>query len=103
MNNHKIASNYLHALHVQRDAETQFNQALQALGSDNQTFGLAEPIEDAYNQLVQEILGPELWEWLMWWMYETDSGTKPMHFEVNHQSYDPTKLSFDKFWTIVSA
>ena len=103
MNNYKIASNYLHALQAQRDAETQFNQALQALGSDNQTFGLAEPIEGAYNQLVQEILGPELWEWLMWWMYETDSGTKPMHFEVNHQSYDPTKLSFDKFWTIVSA
>ena len=79
------------------------NTALAALGSDNQVFGLAEPIEGAYTELVQEIIGPELFDWLMWWMYETDMGKINMLFTVNGTSYDPTTMTLYKFLETVDA
>ena len=100
---HKIAYNYCMAMITQRAGETQVNQAFAALGSDNQIFGLAEPIEGAYSELVAELIGTELFDWLMWWMYETECGTKAMGFQIDNQEYCPTQLTFDQFWTIISA
>jgi hypothetical protein len=88
---------------TQSEAMDQLNVALDALGSDNFLFSLAEPVESAYIQLVEELLGPELWDWVMWWIYETECGTKAMGFQVNHVEYCPTQLTFDQFWTIISA
>ena len=103
MNKHKIATNYMLAVQTQAAAEDQVNQALQNLGSDNQVFNLAEPILNAYSNLVQEILGPTAWEWLTWWMYETDYGKSNMSFTIDDQNYDPTQLSFEQFWKLVNA
>jgi hypothetical protein len=100
---HQIAYNYCMAHIQQRAGEAQLNTALLALGSDNQVFGLAEPLEGAYTNLVQEILGPELFEWLMWWMYETDCGTKCMYFQVDRIEYDPTTMTLYRFLEIVDA
>lgn len=77
------------------------NTALAALGSDNQVFGLAEPIEGAYTELVHELLGPELFDWLMWWMYETDSGKVNMEFIIDGTSYDPTTMTLYRFLELV--
>jgi hypothetical protein len=87
----------------QRAGEAQFNTALQALGSDNQVFGLAEPLEGAYTELVHQLLGPELFEWLMWWIYETDCGTKPMHFSINKVEYNPQDMTLYRFLELVDA
>jgi hypothetical protein len=89
------------AMITQRSGEEQINRALCSLGSDNQVFGLAEPLEGAYTKLVQELLGSELFEWLMWWMYETDCGTKCMHFSIDNVEYDPTTMTLYKFLEIV--
>jgi hypothetical protein len=98
---HKIASNYLTAMIAQRSGEQQVSQAFASLGSDNSIFGLAEPLEGAYTELVAELLGPELFDWLMWWMYETDCGTKCMHFSIDNVEYDPTQMTLYKFLEIV--
>ena len=100
---HKIAYNYCMAMITQRVAEEQVSQAFAALGSDNLIFGLAEPIEGAYTELVAELLGEQLFEWLMWWMYETDCGKTNMGFSIDGVDYDPTTMTLYRFLELVDA
>lgn len=100
---HKIAYNYAMALRHQREAEELVCKAFGSLGSDNQIFALAEPIERAYSDAVAELLGSELFDWLMWWMYDADYGQQKMMFFVNEQGYDPTQMTLYKFLEIVDA
>jgi hypothetical protein len=98
---HKIAYDYCMALIHQRAGEELVSKAFGSLGSDNSIFGLAEPIEGAYTELVHELLGEDLFDWLMWWMYETSNGTHPMLFEIDGVSYDPTFITLYRFLEIV--
>jgi len=100
---HKIAYDYAMA-HIQQSAGVdQLNTALQALGSDNYLFSVCEPLESAYTTLVADLLGPELWDWLTWWMYETDNGSRKMEFSIDGTEYDPTTMTLYKFLEIVDA
>ena len=100
---HKIAYNYVQALIKQRAYEAQLNSALQLINRDNEVYGLADPIEGQYTDLVLELLGPELFEWVMWWMYECDYGTKDMEFQIDDTSYSPTSMTLYRFLEIVDA
>lgn len=100
---HKIAYDYCMAMITQRSGEQAVCQAFQALGSDNSIFGLAEPIEGVYTNLVSELLGEQLFDWLMWWMYETDCGTRNMEFSIDEATYDPTQMTLYRFLEIVDA
>jgi hypothetical protein len=98
---HQIAYNYAMANIKQSAAVDQINTALRALGSDNYLFSVCEPLESAYTTLVADLLGPELWDWLTWWMYETDNGSRKMEFHINGTEYDPTQITLYKFLEIV--
>jgi hypothetical protein len=100
---HKIAYDYCMAHLQQSAAVDQFNQALDALGSDNCVFSLCEPLEAAYTQLVEELLGPQLWDWLMWWMYECDYGSRTLEFTINGVHYCPEDMTLYRFLEIVDA
>jgi hypothetical protein len=100
---HKIAYDYAMAHIKQSAAVDQLNTALRSLGSDNYMFSLCEPLEAAYTKLVEGLLGPDLWDWLTWWMYETDHGTKKMEFMIQNRAYDPTQITLYKFLEIVDA
>lgn len=88
---------------TQRSGEERVSKAFEALGSDNQIFGLAEPIEGAYTQLVHQLLGEQLFDWLMWWMYETNHGTENMEFQIDNQTYDPRQITLYRFLELVDA
>ena len=94
---HQIAYAYAMAHIKQNSAEDRLNQALRALGSDNQIFSLCEPISSAYSSLVKSLLSPELFDWLLWWMYETEMGSKAMMFSVDNIEYDPTNMTLYNF------
>lgn len=98
---HKIAYNYCMAMITQRAGEQAISKAFESLGSDNQILGLAEPIETAYTDLVLDLIGPVLYEWLMWWMYECDMGMKPLHFNINGVDYDPSQMTLYRFLELV--
>ena len=100
---HKIAYNYAMALKTQRESEELVSKAFATLGSDNQIFALAEPVEGAYSDLVAELLGEDLYDWLCWWMYECEYGSRTMEFIVQGQSYDPTTMTLYRFLEIVDA
>jgi hypothetical protein len=87
----------------QSAAVDQINTALRSLGSDNYLFSVCEPIENAYTTLVADLLGPELFDWLTWWMYETDNGQRKMEFSINGTEYNPQDITLYKFLEIVDA
>ena len=101
--NHKIAYDYAMANKVQSAHTDQLNSAFNSLGSDNQVFSLCEPLEAAYTKLVQSLLGPELFDWLMWWMYETDYGTQHMEFIIDGTEYNPQNMTLYSFLETVDA
>jgi hypothetical protein len=100
---HQIAYNYCMANITQSAALDQVNTALRSLGSDNYLFSVCEPLESAYTKLVEELLGPELWDWLTWWMYETDNGSRKMEFSIDGVEYNPQDITLYKFLEIVDA
>lgn len=100
---HKIAYNYAQANLHQAQNTLMLDQALNTLGSDNQVFSLCEPLEAAYTTLVHELLGDTLFEWLMWWMYESEHGTQPQEFILDGVHYDPTTMTLYKFLELVDA
>jgi hypothetical protein len=100
---HQIAYNYAMANLQQSAGIDQLNTALGSLGSDNMLFSLCEPLESAYTKLVEELLGPQLWDWLMWWMYETNYGEQRMEFSIDGAEYNPQDMTLYRFLEIVDA
>lgn len=100
---HQIAYDYCQAMITQRAHDDRLNTALSCINLDNQIFGLADAVEGPYTKLVQQLLGPELFDWLMWWMYETEHGSKNMEFIVGGTNYDPTQMTLYKFLETVDA
>ena len=100
---HQAAYDYAMATIKQSAGESLLDQALRALGSDNQIIDLCEPILVLYRKLLTQTIGPEMMDWLDWWMYETDHGTKPMHFSIDNVEYDPTTMTLYRFLEIVDA
>ena len=100
---HKIAYDYVQALLTQNAGEFWVQRAFNTLGSDNQVFSLSDPLRKAYAELVQESIGEHLWDWLEWWIYETNFGENSMLFTIQQETYDPTNLTLYKFLEIVDA
>ena len=98
---HQIAYNYCEALKTQRTYDNNMDLALRLINPDNQVFGLADAVEGPYTNLVSDLLGPQLFDWLQWWMYETDYGQRNMEFQVNGTTYDPTTMTLYRFLEIV--
>jgi hypothetical protein len=100
---HQAAYDYAMATIKQNTGEQMLDQALRTLGSDNQIIDLCEPILVAYRQLLSTYIGPELLDWLDWWMYETDYGKTNMEFSIDGVLYDPTQMTLYRFLELVDA
>lgn len=100
---HQAAYDYAMATIRQSQGEQLLDQALRTLGSDNHVIDLCEPILVAYRRLLTQTIGPEMMDWLDWWMYECDYGTQPMEFTIDDTSYDPTTMTLYRFLEIVDA
>lgn len=100
---HRIAYNYAMACKQQEAQEDIINAAFVGLGSDNQILSLATPLKEAYTDLVARTIGPELSDWLSWWMYETDYGSLNMEFIIDGVKYNPQDITLYKFLEIVDA
>lgn len=87
----------------QEKSTAQVAHALAALGSDNALVSLCQPLENAYTELVCELLGLELWDWLMWWMYTADYGARDLEFTVRGIHYHTTNMTLYSFLEAVDA
>ena len=100
---HQAAYDFAMATIRQSAGESMLDQALRTLGSDNQIIDLCEPILVAYRKLLTQTLGEPLMDWLDWWMYECDHGTKDMEFVIDGTHYSPVNMTLYKFLEIVDA
>jgi len=98
---HKIAYDYVQALLTQNAGEAWIQRAFNTLGSDNQVFSVSDPLRKAYAELVKESIGEHLWDWLEWWIYETDFGEKQGNFVCAGQEYSAPDITLYKFLEIV--
>ena len=95
MNPQQIAYDYLVACQVQSCYEQQLANALRLFCEDNEVISVSDTIRLAYDKLVVNTLGQEVFEWLLWWQYECDYGEDPKSFTLNQQEYsDVTQLEF---------
>jgi hypothetical protein len=94
---------YVQAMKHQAETENLVNSAFQQLNSDNCILGTAQPVQTAYTKLVQQLITPEQWGWLEWWMYETDFGQRSMQFSIDNEFLDASGMTFYKFWEVVNA
>ena len=100
---HKLIYEFAQAILLQDTYEANVSKALRSLGSDNEIVSLADPLRNVLNSLMLNLAGPELYEWLMWWIYETEHGTKDMCFTIDGTKYDPTKITLYRFLELVDA
>ena len=101
MNKQQIAYNYLNACYTQRCYEDQVNKALQLLNPDNQVFGLSDHMDNAYTSLIQELLGTDIFDWLLWWQYDCDYGKIPRGFAIDNIQYNTEDMTQLKFLELV--
>jgi hypothetical protein len=90
----KIACEYVEACKTQAVYEGALETALQRLHPDNQLMGTSITLAEAYRQLVFEVLGEELMDWIEYWQYETDYGKESRTFVINNVTYDTAGMSF---------
>lgn len=101
MNLQEIAYQYIQACKLQEAQEDQVHKALAAICPDNMVMGLADTIHKPYKTLIRYLVGEQVWDWMEWWQYEADYGSKPLHFSIDGKKYDPTTMTFYKFWELI--
>jgi hypothetical protein len=73
MNKFKVAQQYVETIQQHQNMEQQLKQAVYLLDQDNQ-LNIYGPVHRAYDELISEILGDNLIEHLLAWIYELDFG-----------------------------
>lgn len=95
----QIAYDWVGAQIVAEARQVQLNQAFQAISPDNQIFDL-DVTNPHYTRLVQQLVGPQAWNWISWWCWECDYGRQPMEFHIKDVAYTTTDMTFLKFWEL---
>jgi hypothetical protein len=75
MNKFKVAQQYVETIQQHQHMEQQLKQAVYLLDQDNQ-LNIYGPVHRAYDELVSQILGDQLVEHLLVWIYELDFGVE---------------------------
>jgi carboxypeptidase C (cathepsin A) len=93
----KLAYDYVQACQVQGCYEDQINRAFALLNPDNQIFGLCDPLRKHYEEVVQEILGEEITDWIQYWQYECDYGKESRDVTINGVEYNTQDITLYKY------
>jgi carboxypeptidase C (cathepsin A) len=93
----KLAYDYITACQVQSCYENKIDQAFQLLNPDNTVFGLADPLRQPYEELVSEILGEPVMDWIHYWQYEADYGSESRDFTINDVEYNTQDMTLYKY------
>lgn len=101
MNTQEIAYQYVQACRTQAAREDALSNALAAFCGDNQVFDLASALHIAYRQVVLELVGEPMMDWIEWWQYEADYGEASMDFSIDGEAYNTQDMTFYKFWELV--
>jgi hypothetical protein len=85
----------------QNEAEEKLTDALSAMNNENFIFSLSERIYGAFSGAVKNLVGKESYDWVDWWLWETDFGTKSFDFTIHGTEYVVNKMTLDEFLVAV--
>jgi len=102
---HKYLLQYVEAKLQERNLSDQLEGVMRRFNSENQVFSMTPPkVYDLVETLMLELVADrELLDWVHWWMYDCEHGTRHMDFTVEGREYDVTDLTFQEFLEIVDA
>lgn len=100
---HQLIYNYVQAVKTQDTYEHTVGVALRCLGSENEISTLAGPLRDCLADFLMNLAGPELFEWTMWYIYETNYGQTSAEFMVGADLYNAKGMTFYRFLELVDA
>jgi len=95
---------YIDGIQHQNDCEDKLFEALKFTHSDNYNISLvSEKYSMAMEALVEEFIGTVAFDFLQWWLWETNVGISDNKFGVEPQIFDGEKLihtidTFDKLY-----
>jgi hypothetical protein len=102
MKNKEIAKEYVDSIYFQTEGEKLLRDALTVLGAQIEIMDVSRHVSEPYERLVSYVLGQSNKEWVDWWIYETDFGTRSMSFSIERIKYDSQELTFEDFFEIVN-
>jgi len=88
MNKFEVAKQYVAVTQQNQQLESQLTLAVKQLDQDNE-LNLYGPVHQAYETLVLQLLGEQLFDYILVWIYELDFGKDETQtfeeFFNNHQ------------------
>ncbi len=101
-NNIKLAVNYISAIQKQQEVDNILNIAIQAITPDNQIISLvSEEYQKACDNIFKYVIGDQNFDWISWWIYETNFGKAELSFFIDDIKYNPTKMDVETFLNLV--
>jgi len=100
----EILKNYIDGIQHQDDCERKVFEALAFIQPDNYNITLvSEKYSRAMEELIEEFIGETAFEWLQWWMWETNAGMKNTVHGVEPEIFEGEELihtldTFDKLY-----
>lgn len=98
----KIVCEYVEAVKASDIADEQSAKALNVIGIEVDIVVTGRAYKKTLDHIIELLIGESMFEWVDWWIYETNHGTKRMEFMIKDHSFDPTQMDFEKFYDIVS-
>lgn len=95
-----IAKRYIEGIVEDDKHSNTVQEVIQKIFVDASCLGTVSPLATAFTDLVAELLGEDCLNWVDWWIYETNFGTKPYEFSINSKQYTATDLSIEEFLSI---
>lgn len=92
---------YIEGVRKQESAEDQLSDAFGALCSENFLMGVSSHISSALDSLLRKVIGEFEFDWIGWYIYETEFGTKKFDFTFNHKPYLVSEMTLDEFLNVV--
>lgn len=92
---------YIDSLKRQSEQEDALSAALSLLCEDNMLFGVSRTVSDGFASVMISVLGKFDYDWIDWYMWETDFGTKDFEFTVDGKEYVVSKMTLREFLSIV--
>jgi hypothetical protein len=98
MDKKELCKRYIEVINSTRDKDEALEKAFQAINPDNYVMGLVpDEVTNLLNDMFATIVGQEVYDWITWWLYETDQ--KSSKIWTNGEEVDIN--SFDDLWAKV--
>jgi len=101
----EILKNYVDGLNQQNKCDKKFHDVLKFIHADNYNISLvSESFTIAMDALIEEVIGKNTFDWLQWWLWESNVGIGDNKFGVDPVIFDKnsqithTLDTFDKLY-----